>query len=226
MGRERLSQTLGSYSGSRGRFITFEGGEGAGKSTQIRLLSERLKGRQLDIVLTREPGGSPGAEAIRQLIVEGEPGRWDGITETLLFAAARRDHVERTIRPALSRGAYVLCDRFADSTVAYQGYGGEVDIDLIRRLSDTATNGLLPDLTLIFDLPVEEGLKRAAGRAGSEDRFERKGIDFHQRMRTGFLTIAKAEPGRCAVIDASASTDDVASRVEAVVRDRLGLAVL
>ncbi len=221
-----MSQTLGSYSGSRGRFITFEGGEGAGKSTQIRLLSERLKGQKLDICMTREPGGSPGAEAIRKLIVEGEPGRWDAITETLLFAAARRDHVERTIRPALNRGAYVLCDRFADSTIAYQGYGGEVDIDLIRRLSDTATNGLSPDLTLIFDLPVEEGLKRAAGRAGGEDRFERKGIDFHQRMRDGFLTIANAEPRRCAVIDATAAPDDVARRVDAVVRDRLGLGAL
>jgi dTMP kinase len=207
--------------GARGRFITFEGGEGAGKSTQIRLLADALKGEGLDVVVTREPGGSPGAEAIRKLLVEGEPGRWDGITETLLFAAARHDHVERTIRPALERGAWVLCDRFTDSTIAYQGYGAGIDVDLIRNLSLAATGGITPDLTLILDLPVDVGLKRAASRAGGEDRFERKGDEFHARLRHGFLSIAKAEPGRCAIIDASTSADIVAQEISKVVSVRL-----
>jgi dTMP kinase len=210
---------------SRGKFITFEGGEGAGKSTQIRLLADALKRQNLDVVLTREPGGSPGAEAIRKLIVEGEPGRWDAVTETLLFCAARRDHVERTIRPTLDRGAWVLCDRFTDSTIAYQSYGGSVDIDLIKRMSAVATGEIAPDLTLIFDLPVEDGLARAAGRAGGEDRFERKGIDFHKRLRDGFLAIAKAEPTRCAIINAAASLDEVSHQVARTVSERLGLVV-
>jgi dTMP kinase len=171
--------------------------------------------------MTREPGGSPGAEAIRKLLVEGEPGRWDGITETLLFAAARHDHVERTIRPALERGAWVLSDRFTDSTIAYQGYGAGIDVDLIRQLSLAATGGISPDLTLILDLPVEIGLLRAAGRAGGEDRFERKGGEFHNRLRTGFLAIAKAEPARCVVVDATASPDSVAQAISKVVSVRL-----
>lgn len=205
----------------RGRFITFEGGEGAGKSTQIRRLAETLRARGIDVVLTREPGGSPGAEAIRTLLVEGEPGRWDGITETLLFAAARHDHVERTIRPALARGAWVLCDRFTDSTIAYQGYGAGADIELIRSLSAAAAGDVVPDLTLILDLPIEEGLKRAASRAGGEDRFERKGAEFHTRLREGFLAIAKDEPVRCAIIDATGSPDEVAEKISKLVSGRL-----
>jgi dTMP kinase len=204
-----------------GRFITFEGGEGAGKSTQIRLLAGDLAKRGLEVVLTREPGGSPGAEAIRALLVEGEPGRWDGVTETLLFAAARRDHVECTIRPALEQGSWVLCDRFMDSTIAYQGYGAGVDIALVRRLSADAAGDIVPDLTLILDLPVEAGLARAAGRAGGEDRFERKGIDFHTRLREGFLAIAQAEPNRCVVIDATAARDVVAQKISKIVSERL-----
>jgi dTMP kinase len=205
----------------RGQFITFEGGEGAGKSTQIRRLTDELKKRGHEVVLTREPGGSPGAEVIRALLVEGEPGRWDGITETLLFAAARRDHVERTIRPALQRGSWVLCDRFMDSTIAYQGYGAGVDIALVRRLSIDAAADIIPDLTLILDLPVDVGLARAAGRAGGEDRFERKGIEFHTRLREGFLAIAKAEPTRCAVVDATAAPDAVAQEISKIVSERL-----
>jgi dTMP kinase len=204
-----------------GQFITFEGGEGAGKSTQIRRLADDLKKRGLEVVLTREPGGSPGAEAIRTLLVEGEPGRWDGITETLLFAAARRDHVERTIRPALQQGTWVLCDRFMDSTIAYQGYGAGVDIALVRRLSTDAAGDIIPDLTLILDLPVDVGLARAANRAGGEDRFERKGIEFHTRLRAGFLAIAKAEPNRCAVVDATATPDAVAQEISKIVSVRL-----
>jgi dTMP kinase len=212
---------LTSRPSGHGRFITFEGGEGAGKSTQIRRLAQTLQAQGIDVVPTREPGGSPGAETIRKLLVEGEPGRWDGITETLLFAAARHDHVERTIRPALARGAWVLCDRFTDSTIAYQGYGAGADIELIRSLSAAAAGDVVPDLTLILDLPIEEGLKRAAGRAGGEDRFERKGAEFHARLREGFLAIAKAEPVRCAIIDATGSPDEVAEKISKVVSVRL-----
>lgn len=206
---------------ARGRFITFEGGEGAGKSTQIRLLADRLTRDSHDVVVTREPGGSPGAEAIRKLLVEGEPGRWDGITEAFLFAAARHDHVERTIRPALARGAWVLCDRFTDSTVAYQGYGAGIDVGLIRRLGAEACGDISPDLTLILDLPVEAGLARAAARTGGEDRFERKGLEFHKRLREGFLAIAKAEPERCTVIDATPEPEIVAQEILKVVSARL-----
>jgi len=212
---------LTAHSPRRGHFITFEGGEGAGKSTQIRLLADDLKNRGHDVVVTREPGGSPGAEAIRKLLVEGEPGRWDGVTETLLFAAARRDHVERTIRPALGRGAWVLCDRFLDSTIAYQGYGAGVDIALVRRLSIDAVGDIVPDITLILDLPVEVGLARAAKRSGGEDRFERKGIEFHNRLRDGFLAIAKAEPNRCAVVDATGTQDVIAEVISKIVSERL-----
>ncbi len=209
---------------ARGQFITFEGGEGAGKSTQIKRLADALKKRSYDVVLTREPGGSPGAEAIRKLLVEGEPGRWDGITETLLFAAARRDHVERTIRPALERGAWVLCDRFMDSTIAYQGYGAGVDLALVRRLSTDAAGDIVPSLTLILDLPVEAGLARAVSRAGGEDRFERKGAEFHARLRDGFLAIARTEPKRCVVIDATGTPDAVAEAISKTVSERLNSA--
>ena len=211
-------------SSSRGQFITFEGGEGAGKSTQIKRLAETLQKRGHDVVLTREPGGSPGAEAIRKLLVEGEPGRWDGITETLLFAAARRDHVERTIRPALAQGSWVLCDRFMDSTIAYQGCGAGVDLALVRRISTDAAGDIIPDLTLILDLPVAVGLARAAGREGGEDRFERKGAEFHTRLRDGFLAIAKAEPHRCVVVNASGTPDAVAEAISKIVSERLNSA--
>ncbi len=207
----------------RGKFITFEGGEGAGKSTQIRLLADFLRAQGRSIVTTREPGGSPGAESIRKLLVEGEPGRWDGITETLLLAAARRDHVERTIRPALERGNWVVCDRFMDSTVAYQGYGAGVGLDLIQQLNIAAAGDIRPDLTIILDLPVEAGLARATQRAGGEDRFERKGIDFHQRLRDGFLAIAKASPDRCAIVSAAESIEVVAERISSLLTERLGL---
>ena len=177
------------------------------------------------VVTTREPGGSPGAETIRRLLVEGEPGRWDGITETLLLSAARRDHVERLIRPALERGDWVICDRFIDSTVAYQGHGAGVEIDLINRLSAAAAGDIVPDLTIILDLPVEAGLARATQRAGGEDRFERKGIDFHRRLRDGFLAIAEAAPERCAIVSAAEPIDVIAGRISSIVAERLGIAV-
>lgn len=206
----------------RGTFISFEGGEGAGKSTQIRRLAERLTAAGFDVVLTREPGGSPGAETIRDLLVNGDADRWSPVTETLLMYAARRDHLERVIRPALDRGALVLCDRFADSTRAYQGAGGDAPASLIAALEDHVLAGSIPDLTLIFDVPVTIGLDRAASRGGAA-RFESKGLDFHERLRAGFLAIAQKEPERCAVIDAKATPDLVFASVWDVVSTRLDL---
>ena len=210
---------------TRGRFITFEGGEGAGKSTQVRRLAERLTSPAREVVVTREPGGSPGAEAIRDLVVNGAADRWSAITETLLMYAARRDHLERLIRPALERGAWVICDRFADSARAYQGAGGRAPLALIDAMDALVLEGVWPDLTLILDLPVEVGLARAIERDGAATRFESKGLAFHERLREGFQAIAAAEPRRCALIDASGSVDDVALAVARAVADRLGIEV-
>jgi dTMP kinase len=206
---------------AQGRFITFEGGEGAGKSTQLQRLAARLAVGGQEVVATREPGGSPGAEAIRELVLKGSADRWSPVTETLLMYAARRDHVERVIRPALARGAWVVCDRFADSTRAYQGAAGGTDPGLIAALETYILEATRPDLTLIFDLPVAVGLERAHVRAGAEMRFESKGQAFHERLREGFLAIAKAEPERCAVIDATGPLNEVEERVWAAVEARL-----
>lgn len=207
---------------TRGIFITFEGGEGAGKSTQIRRLAERLRAGGRDAVLTREPGGSPGAESIRELLLNGETDRWSPLTEALLMNAARRDHIERVIAPALARGAVVLCDRFADSTRAYQGAGGQVATAVIAQLETAVVGDIRPDLTLIFDLPVAEGLRRALARNGGEERFEAKGAAFHERLRAAYLDIARAEPERCVVIDATATLDAVEAAILAAVQPRLG----
>jgi dTMP kinase len=208
---------------TRGRFITFEGGEGAGKSTQVRLLAERLGPRTPEIVVTREPGGSPGGEAIRELLVTGAADRWSGVSETLLMYAARRDHIERVIAPALERGAWVICDRFADSTRAYQGAGDAVDPKFIAALERHVLGEIRPDLTLILDLPVDAGLARAVERAEAVTRFEARGRPFHERLRAAFLDIARAEPERCAVIHASGSREGVAAAVWSAVQDRLGV---
>lgn len=205
----------------RGTFITFEGGEGTGKSTQIRRLADRLQTLGHEVVATREPGGSPGAEKIRALLVKGDTARWDGVTEALLLYAARRDHVERTIKPSLDAGKIVLCDRFADSTTAYQGAGHGLDRAELAGIRTAAIGTFAPDLTLIFDMPVSEGLRRAEARGGAENRYERMGTAFHERLRHEFLAIAAAEPGRCHVIDAARSIDDVARTVESVVLKRL-----
>jgi dTMP kinase len=206
---------------ARGRFITFEGGEGAGKSTQARRLADRIGATGLEAVVTREPGGSAGAEAIRDLLVNGEVDRWSSITETLLMYAARRDHIERVIAPALDRGAWVVCDRFADSTRAYQGAAGGAAPALIQALEEHVLEGLRPDLTLVLDLPVEAGFARAGARGEAQSRFEAKGFGFHQALRDAFLGIAQAEPGRCAVIDASAPVDAVAAAIWAEVEQRV-----
>lgn len=207
----------------RGRFITLEGGEGAGKSTQGRRLAARLQAHFPEVVITREPGGSPGAEAVRDLLLNGDVDRWSPVTETLLMYAARRDHLERVIIPALGRGAVIVCDRFADSTRAYQGAGGGAPMTLIADLEHEIVGFDRPDLTLIFDMPVEAGLLRAAQRGGGEARFESKGLAFHERLRTAFLKIAADEPKRCAVIDATPSEDAVEAAVWATVCGRLGL---
>jgi dTMP kinase len=210
---------------SQGRFITFEGGEGSGKSTQIKKLSDFLKNLEQDVIMTREPGGSHGAEELRKLLVEGEPGRWDGVTEALLHFAARRDHVERTIHPALSRGVWVLCDRFVDSTVAYQGYGHGLSRDVIEALREIAIGDFWPDLTLILDVPVELGLNRAASRNSGGDRYERMDRDFHQRLRDGFLAIAAEQPNRCALINAERDIETVSRDITSVVTERLSFAL-
>ena len=206
---------------SRGRFITFEGGEGAGKSTQARRLAAALRAQGLEVVETREPGGSPGAEAIRALLVRGEAERWTPTADALLMYAARSDHLDRVIRPAMARGAWVVCDRFADSTRAYQGVGGGAPGELVEALEASVVADDWPDLTLIFDLPVAAGLARAAERGGDEARFEAKGAAFHEKLRQAFLDIAAREPGRCVVIDAAKSVNVVEAAVREAVRTRL-----
>jgi len=208
---------------TRGCFITLEGGEGTGKSTQIGRLAAFLRSRVGEPVVTREPGGSPGAEQIRNLLVNGPPEKWSAQTETLLMYAARRDHIERVIEPALARGDWVICDRFHDSTRAYQGVAGGADPALIRALEDHILGRTVPDLTLVLDLPVEEGLARARARGEAEGRFEAKGPVFHEALRQAFLETAVGEPERCVVINASGSADEVAGRIAAAVSDRLAL---
>ena len=199
----------------QGRFITLEGGEGAGKSTQAKRLVAALRQAGIDVLETREPGGSPGAEEIRRLLTTGEPNRWSPMAETLLHFAARADHLRRTIRPALSAGRWVCCDRFTDSTMAYQGYGHGVDRDFIASLAGAVLKDLRPDLTLVFDLPVEQGLGRAAKRAGREDRYEKMDRGFHEALRRGFLAIAAGDPQRCVVIDASGDEDSTWAQIRA-----------
>jgi dTMP kinase len=210
-------------SSARGRFITLEGGEGAGKSTQITLLATWLRERGIDVVQTREPGGAPGAERIRELLVKGDADRWTPIAETLLHYAARADHLDRTIRPALTAGRWVISDRFADSTMAYQGYGHGVPFGVIDSLFKAVVGDTAPDLTLILDLPVGQGLRRAAARPGHENRYEQMAVEFHNRLRDGFLAIARANPQRCAIIDASRAVDAIHSDIQAEIRRRLGL---
>lgn len=209
-----------------GRFITFEGGEGSGKSTQARKLAERLRVGGIDVLLTREPGGSPFAEQVRGLLLGGTLAPHPPISEALLFSAARADHLAGTIRPALAAGRWVICDRFADSTRVYQGAAGgvpEADLDTLERLVVGPT---APDLTLILDIEARAGLARATSRReaieGSEiDPFESRALAFHEKLRAGYLEIARREPGRCVVVDAGAEAEAIAARIWALVDARL-----
>lgn len=209
-----------------GCFITLEGGEGAGKSTLIRALAARLVAAGHQVLTTREPGGSPGAEAIRTVLLDASLGDLDATTQALLFAAARRDHVNATVRPALAAGKVVLCDRFIDSTRAYQGAGGALSRALIRRLETLAIGRTRPHLTLILDLDPDIGMARAAARHGNvlatSDRFEAKSLAFHRAVRAEFLAIAAAEPARCVVVDAAQGVDAVLAAAWAAVSARLG----
>lgn len=197
--------------------MTFEGGEGAGKSTQIRLLADALRRRGHEVLVTREPGGSPGAEAVRHVLLSGAAEEFGTRMEAILFAAARADHVEEVIRPALARGMIVLCDRFMDSSRVYQGVTGNLDADFIEALVRVAINGTVPDRTVILDIPAEIGLGRARGRgegqATAPDRFEREKTETHEKRREAFLDIAAAEPERCAVIDALQAQEDIAAQI-------------
>lgn len=212
---------------ARGLFVTFEGGEGAGKSTQIRLLAESLRAQGHTVVTTREPGGSPGAEALRHVLLSGAAEPFGVRMEALLFAAARADHLHCVIRPALTRGEIVLCDRFVDSSRVYQGVTGNIEPPLMAALERVSIGATMPDVTLVLDLPAEVGLQRARRRAGGSanasvpDRFEKETLDIHEKRRQGFLDIASREPERCRVVDASLDQQriarDILSEVQLVI---------
>jgi dTMP kinase len=205
---------------ARGRFISFEGGEGSGKSTQAKRLAERLKLRGHETILTREPGGSPGAEAIRHLLLNGIAKPLGPEAETFMFAAARDDHVATVIRPALDRGAWIVCDRFIDSTRVYQGSLGNVDQRLIRALERLVVGDTMPDVTFIIDVPPEVGLSRAEGRGQGTDRFEAEHIEYHRLLREAYREIAEREPDRCVLVDGTASVDAIAVRIWMLVSER------
>ena len=207
----------------QGLFVTFEGGEGAGKSTQIRMLADQLRAAGHEVLVTREPGGSPGAEAIRHVVLSGAAEPFGPEMEAVLFAAARADHIDRTIHPALERGAVVLCDRFVDSSRVYQGVTGGIDRGFMESLERTTVEDMMPDLTLILDIDPEEGLRRASERRGGSqaDRFEKEALSLHRRRRKAFLEIAKAEPKRCKVIDASRPTGKIAAEIASTIEDAI-----
>lgn len=211
----------GKKASRQGVFISVEGGDGAGKSTQIKKLADALRASGREVVVTREPGGSEGAETIRSLLVKGDADRWSPLSEALLMYTARNDHLERTILPALEKGAVVITDRFADSTMAYQGIAGALGEKTVQDLHALVVGDRNPDLTLIFDLSPEEGLARAGARSGAEARFEEKGADYQKRVRDAFLKIARNNPERCVVIDASGDAESVAARVSEAVKSRL-----
>jgi dTMP kinase len=202
---------------TRGKFITFEGGEGAGKSTQVARLAERLRAGGIETVVAREPGGTPLGESIRELVLKSSP---EAVTELLLFGAARAEHVAKVIRPALEHGTWVVCDRFIDSTRVYQGLLGGAPGDLIGAVELRTVAPTFPDLTIVLDLPLEEGLRRTEAR-GELSRFDAKSRDYHQKLRDGFLAIARAENDRCVVVDGNRSPDEIAGDIWRVARDRL-----
>ncbi len=212
---------------SNAPFITLEGGEGSGKSTQIKLLSEWLESMGVDHLCTREPGGALGAEEIRTMVLTGDVDRWTPLTEVLLYTAARSDHVERVIVSALNSGTWVLCDRFADSSIAYQGAGRGVGVEKVKALQNLVLDDLKPDLTLVLDLSIEVGLSRAMSREGDkavkEDRIERMGADLHKQTREVFLELAKEESDRCVVVNADKSIDDLQQELRGIISERFGL---
>ncbi len=210
------------------RLISFEGGDGSGKTTQLRLLENYLVSRGKLCLCTREPGGTTLGEMIRQVLLEGGREEITSPTELFLYLADRAQHVHEVIRPALASGRLVLCDRFTDSTLAYQGYGRGVDLDMLRRLNQVASHGITPDLTFLLDCPVEVGLSRTAQRLvsqesgkGREDRFEREKMEFHERVRTGFLNLARAEPGRIYLVDASRPIQEIHEEIKKIVDEKL-----
>lgn len=198
---------------TRGQFITFEGGEGAGKTTQAKMLAEALEGAGIETLLTREPGGTFGAEAIRELVLEGTSDRWSGMTELLLMYAARLDHVEKLIKPALERGVWVISDRFSDSSMAYQGYARELGAEKVKALHDAVMDGFEPDLTILFDIDPILAQKRVETRGENLSRFDAESIAFHNTLREAFWDIAKANKERVFTVDASASRDGVQTRI-------------
>ena len=212
-----------------GRFITFEGGEGSGKSTQVQLLAGKLKGRGIDAAVTREPGGSPFAEQVRALILDPATAPHSALSEALLFYAARSDLLDTVIRPALAAGRWVICDRFSDSTRVYQGIAGGVEPAVLARLEDIVVSGTRPDLTLILDLPADVGLARAAGRRGGSagaaaaqpDAYEKRALAFHERLRAGYAALAKAEPQRCVLVDGAGAAEAIAAEIWGHVERRL-----
>lgn len=212
-----------------GKFITFEGGEGGGKSTHVSMLADVLGASGINVITTREPGGAPAAEEIRDLLVSGAVERWTPMAEVLLNYAARDMHVMQVIRPALERGDWVISDRFSDSTMAYQGYGGGIDPARIAAVHAAVLGDFKPDLTLVLDLETEQGLKRSGKRLSeqdsAEDRYERMDLEFHHRLREGFLEIAAAEPLRCRVIDAATDIDIVAANIRTAVAEKFGLSL-
>jgi len=212
-----------SLSSGAGLFVTFEGGEGAGKSTQIRRLAAALKGEGHDVLVTREPGGSPGAEAVRHVLLSGAAEAFGTRMEAILFAAARNDHVEEVIRPALAASKIVLCDRFMDSSRVYQGITGNLEPDFIETLQRIAINGVMPDCTVILDIPARIGLERAQKRAAADgpDRFEKERLETHEKRREAFLDIAAREPERCHVINAMQAEEAIAAEILAIVRQLL-----
>jgi len=222
-GMNRASYAIAIVGEMRGRFITFEGGEGAGKSSHAAMLAQRLRTLGIGVVLTREPGGSPGAEIIRHVLLSGAAKPLGPDAEAILFAAARDDHVRQTIEPALARGRWVISDRFADSTRVYQGTLGHADPKLIKALERITVGDLKPDLTVILDVPAEIGLSRASKRRGAAgaDRFEAESAEFHEKLRDAFRMLALAEPNRCVLIDAGDMRPTVAERIWKVVSDRL-----
>ena len=205
----------------KGLFISFEGGDGAGKSSQIGRLADHLRASGKTVRITREPGGSDGAETIRKLLVEGAAERWSPLSEALMMYAARADHLDRVIRPALARGEVVITDRFADSTMAYQGIAGALGEELIARLHELVVGGDDPDVTIILDVPTEIGLARAGGRGAGESRFESKGVAFQEKVRQAFLKIAHDNPQRCVIVDATPGEDAVFKSVAAAVEKAL-----